>query len=258
MQFTKTLSNSIKKNIMKLLTKPGRYKSREFLAEGFLINQELFNSKKYKPEFVVISKESNQEIISLSKKFFSKGIEVFLAEKSDFLKLCDAQTPQPIISIVKMIEGSVEKNEPFLALDGVADPGNMGAIIRTADWFGFRNILLGKNCVDQYSPKVIRSAMGSFFHCNIIFDNNLPEFIQNNYIEFECYGATLEAKKNIEDCKPSRKFGIVIGSETMGISKNLRKNLSYEYKILGKGQAESLNASIAAGISMYHFSKYIE
>ena len=67
MQFTKTLSNSIKKNIMKLLTKPGRYKSREFLAEGFLINQELFNSKKYKPEIVEISKVSNKEINSLSK-----------------------------------------------------------------------------------------------------------------------------------------------------------------------------------------------
>jgi TrmH family RNA methyltransferase len=257
MQYTKTLSNNLKKNVGKLLTKQGRYKSRQFIAEGFLINQELLNCESNSPEFVIISKQCDDETLILSKKFAAKGIDVFEAEQNDFEKLCDAQTPQPILSILKMKDGIINKNENFIALDGIADPGNLGTIIRTADWFGFNNILLGKNCADQYNPKVIRSTMGSFFHCNILFDNDLAEFIPKNFENFEIFGATLEAKLDMEKCVPKDKFGIVIGSESHGISKNIRKIIDFEYRIGGSGRAESLNASIAAGITMYWFGHLI-
>jgi TrmH family RNA methyltransferase len=249
----KPLTNNLKKFIASLKTKQSREENRLFIAEGEKLCAELLESS-YHTELIVVRSGAKPETEEIAARYEAKGVPVYIARKQQFDQLCDTKSPQGIIAVVSMLEQEVYINEPFIALDGVADPGNLGTIVRTADWFGFKSIILGGSSVDKFNPKTVRSTMGSLFRCKIIQTDDLPGFLTEKYKGFEIYGATLEAGKMINEIKPPKKFGLVFGNEASGISDEVKQVLTSEFKIPGFGKAESLNVAISVGVALYHFS----
>lgn len=131
-----------------------------------------------------------------------------------------------------------------LILDNIHDPGNLGTIIRLADWYGIRNVVCSPETVEFYNPKVISSTMGSFTRVNVFY-TPLPGFLQE--FGLPVYGADLEGT-NVHHQRFEEKMGLVIGSESHGISSEVSALLTGKVTIPRLGKAESLNAAMATGI----------
>lgn len=147
-------------------------------------------------------------------------------------------------------------SELILMLDNISDPGNMGTIIRTADWFGVQHIICSENCVDVFNPKVVQASMGSIFRVKIHYKKS-EEFLQNISVGIPIYGTLLNGK-SIYETHLSRNGIILIGNESHGISTHLLPFIKSKISIPGfsKGKsAESLNASIAASIVLAEFRR---
>ena len=144
--------------------------------------------------------------------------------------------------IMMMIQNNLDKIT--IALDTISDPGNLGAIIRNADWFGIKNIICSKDSVDLYNPKTIQSSMGSFTRVNVYY-----EYLDNffNTSDLKVIGTSSNTKNNF---KISRSFNgvILFGNESHGISKNLSNYVDQWLSIKKIGEAESLNVAVATGI----------
>ena len=132
-----------------------------------------------------------------------------------------------------------------LVLDTIQDPGNLGTIIRTADWFGIENIICSPACADMYNPKVVQSTMGSLARVNIFY-TNLEEWLQKNK-KIKKYATALNGK-NISELKNVKEAIIIIGNEGKGISDAVMDLVEEKITIPKIGEAESLNAAVATGI----------
>jgi TrmH family RNA methyltransferase len=137
----------------------------------------------------------------------------------------------------------------YIALDEIQDPGNMGTIIRLADWFNVKTIICSPNSADVFNPKVVQASMGSLFRVNIIYQD-LNEFITSKKVPV--YGAFLEGE-SVYTKKLSPKGILILGNEGKGISPEIEKLVTQKIKIPRFGQAESLNVSIATGILLSEF-----
>lgn len=256
MQYTIPISQKLKKLIKSLHQKQFRDQNGLFIAEGEKICFELLNST-FETELIAIRDSPNAEVIEITNSFSEKGIPVYIAPKHQFEQMCDTKSPQGIIAVVNVKEQEILQDESFIALDRISDPGNVGAIIRSADWFGFKQVIISTESADRYCPKTVRSSMGSIFKVTTVYGADLAELFQTKFKGFDIYSATLDAEKTLEQFKPKKKFGLIFGSEAHGVHPELQQLSKSNYKIFGKGYAESLNVAVAAGISLYHFSKYI-
>ncbi len=136
-----------------------------------------------------------------------------------------------------------------LALDEIQDPGNLGTIIRLADWFGVKNIVCSRNTADCFNPKVVQATMGSLFRVNIVYED-LKTFIEAKNLPV--FGAFLEGK-SIYKSSLSPKGILVLGNEGKGISSEIEKCITQKITIPRFGEAESLNVSVATGILLSEF-----
>jgi TrmH family RNA methyltransferase len=255
MEFAKPITQNLKKFVKSLQYRKEREESSMFVAEGNKLCEELLSSS-YSAEFVVVRSGAAGKTESLALKFHNKGIPVYLARRQQFDQITDAKSPQEILAVVNDMSKNPDYSKPFIALDGVNDPGNLGTIIRTADWFGFHNLIIGRKSVDRFNPKAIRSTMGSLFRCTITQTDDLAGFIREHYHDFELYGASLQSDRSISKIIVSGKFGIVLGSEAHGISQEIQSILTDSFIIPGGGGAESLNVAVSWGIIAYHFSQF--
>ncbi|GAB1431093.1 RNA methyltransferase [Ignavibacteria bacterium] len=248
------LSNADRKFIRSLHTRKGRDEAGCFLAEGRKLCQELLEST-FRTAAIILDNAADRNEQLIASEFERCGVPVFALGGREFEAICDAKTPQGIVGVAEYPKSKSEAvSETLIILDGVADPGNMGTIIRAADWFGFRSILLGKNCADRFSPKVVRAAMGSIFRCNIIDTPDIATAITQDFPRFSFFCATLDGSVALEQCRPKKQFGVIFGNESHGISPEILAVASQTFFIPGDG-AESLNVSVAAGIALYHFSR---
>ena len=172
--------------------------------------------------------------------------ETHIVVTAELEALSIQQTPnQAILIIYKPAPPPVQViNEWCIALDTLQDPGNMGTIIRIADWFGIRHIACSPGCVDIYNPKVIQSAMGGHLRVNI-FEASLESYLSAATIPV--IAATLGGESIYTIKKPPAGI-LVIGNESKGISDSVKKTANCEVMIPRKGGAESLNAGVSAGI----------
>ncbi len=138
-----------------------------------------------------------------------------------------------------------------LVLDDIRDPGNLGTIIRTADWYGIKNIIASEETADFYNPKVIRSTMGSFTRVSVFY-TPLEDFIRS--LKLPVYGTYLGGEK-VHQVKFAPGGLIVIGNESNGISQAVEKLVTQKITIPKFGKAESLNASIATGIILDNLAR---
>ncbi len=248
------ISQRLKKFIKSLHQKATRDENELFVAEGEKLAEELLASE-YLAEFIVVRESSAINIVELADQFSERGVPVYIAPKHQFDQLCDTKTPQGIIAVVNNKEQAFYPKESFIALDGVADPGNVGTIIRTADWFGIKQIIVGNECADGFGPKTVRSSMGSIFRVSVHYTDNLADYLKSKFKSVKLFGADSNAETLIGKVKPTKQFGLVFGNESKGISSEVSSALSSTFKIEGIGEAESLNVAVSVGISLYHFTK---
>jgi TrmH family RNA methyltransferase len=145
----------------------------------------------------------------------------------------------------------INPKELMLALDDVRDPGNLGTIIRIADWYGIQNIVLSKESADFYNPKVLHSSMGSFTRVNVYY-TDLESFLPKS--KLPVYGAFMEGE-SIHEAKLSPSGIILMGNESNGISDELSLFVTQKLTIPKFGQAESLNVAIATAVICDNFRR---
>lgn len=150
------------------------------------------------------------------------------------------------LALVKMPQSQnvPDLNDHILAFENLQDPGNLGTIIRTADWYGFKQIVCSDDSVDLYNPKVISATMGSYSRVKVCY-LDLQEFIAR--AKLPLYGTTLQGK-NLHDASFDGSGIFLFGNESKGISDDLRSNLDHQLKIQGYGGAESLNVAVATAV----------
>jgi len=189
------------------------------------------------------------------------GIPITEANMKELRKVSSLKNPSEVLAVLaqppETTPDLAKVNDLVLMLDDLHDPGNMGTIIRTADWFGIRTIICSEDTVDVYNPKVVQASMGSLARVQVSYAN-LFELLKNKPDYLEIFGAVLDGKNITDLAKP--KLGIIlVGSEAHGISEKLMPLIDHKMTIpgmpAGNTAAESLNASIAAAIICYEFRR---
>ena len=225
------------KYIQSLSDKKVRLETGCFIAEGVKqVGEMIAVGYPLKAVYALDSWESPDTTLEVTR------IEAFELEKMSLL-----QTPNQVLAVAIMPQKKEVLNLEVpltIVLDGIQDPGNMGTIIRTADWFGITQIVASEDTVDIYNPKVIGATMGSFMRVSVTY-KNLAEWMPT--IKLPVYGALLEGE-NVFTIKTPQKGLLVIGSEGKGIRENILDFITHPVTIPKTGDAESLNAGIAAGI----------
>ena len=243
------LSKTIVKYIQSLAHKKLRDEHVLFIAEGPKVVPELLHANKFACKFICGTKNWMDENESLLRKIAAEDkIEV---SEIELKKISQLQTPNKVVAVFfKNEEPEIQSaNTISLMLDEIQDPGNMGTIIRTADWFGIKNIICSNECVDFYNPKVVQASMGSIARVNIVY-TQLEDFINENKV-IDIYAATLSGKPLSSFNKLTEGI-ILIGNESKGVKENLIKLTAGQVTIPKRGEAESLNAAVACGIILSH------
>lgn len=164
------------------------------------------------------------------------------------------QTNDAVLALVKtpaLTDPKVAGNELALVLDGVSDPGNLGTIIRLADWYGIKQVIASEDCADCFNPKVISASMGSFARVSVHY-TGLAEFLSAQ--SMPVYGAFLEGE-NLHRAELSQQGFIVLGSESHGIRPEVARYVNRKITIPNFGQAESLNVAMAGAIILDNFKR---
>jgi len=174
---------------------------------------------------------------------------------SELRKLSSLQTPQQVIAIADIpLNVSLSLQKPIsLILDDIKDPGNMGTIIRTAEWFNVTDIICSPSCVDAFNPKTVQAAMGSLFRAQVWYID-LEMFFKNNPGP-AVYGATLTGK-DVHSVEIVQPCFLVIGNEANGIGQHILPYIAQQITIPRyNANTESLNAAIATGILLSVLAK---
>ena len=214
-----------------------------FLVEGIKSVKEFIDSA-YQIETIYHNYTFDPNLLKLSRKINFQGISL-----NDLEKISTLKTPQDIVALVKIPEWpvltqAILKQKFSIVLDGIQDPGNMGTIIRTADWFGIKHIICSEDTVDVYNPKVIQATMGSLSRINVYYIDLQPFLSQ---INMPAFGALLDGT-NIYQTNFGDEGLIVMGNEGNGLRPEIVKLVHKAITIPRVGKAESLNVGIATAI----------
>lgn len=235
------LSKNELKYIQSLCQKKQRQAEGLFLAEGTKLVEELLHSR-----YPVRKMYATAEWIEQH-----PAAGAVLVTDQELAKISTLQTPHQVLALAEQRlpkEEPLRKNTFTLVLDGIQDPGNLGTILRIADWFGIGQVIASEDTVELYNPKVIQSSMGSFLRVNTWY-RSLPEVFSAEKIPV--YGALLKGN-SLYDTEPVREGMLVIGNESKGIRSGILPFISHPVTIPRIGGAESLNAAVATGILVSH------
>jgi TrmH family RNA methyltransferase len=246
----------ISKNQLKLIHSLEQKKQRKklglFLVQGEKNVNELFAS-----DFEIVNLFASAEYINKHATRLNEQQLVHLTIESTVEELQKAGTLQTNNSVIAIVKCKVydtpciQDNELILILDQVGDPGNLGTIIRVADWYGIKHVICSTDCADLYNPKVIAATMGSFVRVKVSH-TDLFDYLSEQ--DKPIYGAFLEGK-NIHTSQLSTSAFIVMGSESHGISEAVSQLITDKITIPNFGLAESLNVAMATGIILDNFKR---
>lgn len=254
MQVITSKDNENIRKIRKLKEKKYRDLENSYIIEGLKLVREAI-LEKIDIQQIIICEENNSQIDKETLYEIAKYNLIYV-DRRIFETLTDVNNPQGIMAVVKKNNSNLNidySEEIILALDNLQDPGNLGTILRTLDSANLKQLIISKNSVDCYNPKVVRSTMGAIFRVNIIeVDNLKQELINAQKNNFKIMVTSLDAKNNIYNTDFSKKV-IVIGNEANGVSKEIQNLADEKVKIPMLGKTESLNASVAASIMIYEY-----
>ena len=261
------LSKAKLQYLKNLSQKKHREKEGVFFVEGWRSVEEVCGALR-EIEILVYTKDAkeNQRYASVLLSAREKSKERIEVSPAEFALVADTVAAQGIAAVVKKLATSINtelekllmKDQAFIvALDQIADPGNLGAIIRTSDWFGVEGILLSKNCVELYNPKVVRSTVGSIFHMPILNCSDGAESFADvleglQKSGFMIFGAEVSGTTDIRTIVWPKKSVLIIGNEARGISPEIAKMIDKHIAIPKFGKSESLNAGVAAAVFLSH------
>ena len=235
--------NSTYKFIKSLKTKKARQKNDMFTVEGIKSVKDAILAKC--DIFLIAVSDKLDETFDFD--------EVYRISDGIFASLCDTDTPQGVIAVIKMPEKKLKTaNNPLcLYCDRVSDPGNIGTIIRICDAVG-ADLMLSPECSDIYSPKTVRASMGSFFHINILEDvtcSDLEDMKNCGYtlLAGALNGDTADYREDVY----GEKTVIIVGNEANGVSDAVLRICDKSVKIPIYGKAESLNVAVASALMLY-------
>lgn len=237
------LSKNQIKYITSLQDKKFRIKYGMFVAEGEKIISELVHS----PFFDL---ESIYTTSLLSGTLSFKNQEIITSD--ELLKISGLATPNRCLAVFKIVDLNLTKaprSNIIIAFDKIRDPGNLGTVIRTADWFGISTIICSEDSVDLFNPKVVQASMGSIARVQVVYQDLLQEITQVKKEGYSVYAADLSGQ-NIEHHDFHQKQMIIFGNEANGLTDDIRALCDDAITIPKKGGAESLNVSISAAIVM--------
>lgn len=248
------LSNAQIKLIRSLEQKKYRHQHNLYVAEGEKIISEILQSKALFDKIYV-----TQKWINKNRNLFLQNEQIIsIISESELNKISFLNTPNEALALMPLhypdFKNFNASEKLILALDTIQDPGNMGTIMRIADWFGIESIVCSENCVDVYNPKVIQATMGAFLRIKVYY-TPLEDFIQEQKKNgIPIFGAMLNGEI-IYKAELSNNGIIVMGNESKGISDELKKLVDKPIYIPKVGGAESLNVSVATGIICSEFSR---
>jgi len=241
----------ITKNQVKYIQSLGQKKSRDienrFIAEGPKLVNELLIAENCRIVQLLALKDWMDENPNAG-----NNTEVIEISDAELEKISQLTTPNQVLAVIEKIQWENDpeiKGKISLALDTIQDPGNMGTIIRLADWFGIKNIFCSTDCADVYNPKVVQASMGSISRVRVEYTDILSWLKEKKDIRI--YTAVLDGQ-DITKMEKINEGIIVIGNESKGINTEMLKLANVQVTIPGKGKAESLNAAVATGIILSH------
>lgn len=229
-----SLSNSKVKELTKLNESKYRKETGLFIVEG----EHLVKEAKMYGEVV--------EIYTIDERLEGEVVSTAVMNK-----ICSTNTTVRQIAVCKMIH-KIELSSKILILDAVQDPGNMGALLRSAKAFSFDTVFLCDGCVDIYNSKVIRASQGAIFKLNFISGNKI-EFIKS-LKDYDIFSTNVENGSDVSSISFCDKVALILGNEGAGISKEI-KDLNLNNLFIKMDNTESLNVSVAGGILMYEINK---
>lgn len=237
-----SVQNEKIKNIKKLNQKKYRDEENKFLVEG-----EHLVLEAYKHGYL-------EELIVLENTDFKLDIKMSIVTNQVLKYITELETPQKILGICKKINNNFIGNK-VLMLDNIQDPGNLGTIIRSASAFNVDTIILSKDTVDLYNPKVIRATQGLIFNMNIIIcdlEEKIKELKTNHY---HILTTKVNGGKLIKNIQKKEKIVIIMGNEGKGVSEKIQ-NLSDEFIYIEMNEiCESLNVAVATSIILYELNR---
>jgi len=238
------------KFIKSLHLKKNRTLEQLFIVEGEKLVKELFSQNKFKIKQVFITDDYdiNQVPENINYSFISN---------KDLERISALKSPNKVLAVVHQKTSNqinFEEDNLILVLDDVNDPGNLGTIIRTADWFGVTQIIASKNTVELFNPKVIQSSMGAIYRMNYFVADLVDvvqQFKQNNT---PILGAVIDGE-NIYNSGINKKSVLLMGSESHGINETLLSLVTQQITIPKFGETESLNVAMATGILLSEYKR---
>ena len=242
-----SVSNPLIKNIKKLKDKKYRKETGKYLIEGINLCLE-FLEHTPKALDVLLATPEKAELVP-------KGVPVTLVSERVFESIGETKSPQGLMIVGKIPEENLDFSDMNIVvyLDNVADPGNVGTIIRSADAFGADAVLMAPECADLYNPKTVRSTMGSMFHIPVVYEKNHLETVKKcandgfTVITGSLDGAVLPESIDFT----SGKYILCLGNEAHGVSEELAALAGKKVKIPMPGKAESLNVAVAGAVLLY-------
>ena len=252
-----SIKNPLIQRLRTLKTGEGREAERLFLVEGDKLMREA--AAVLTPQVALF--EEGIFHGDLPEVLQARGARALTVPRRVLEAVCDTQTPQGACAAFSLPMPMDILNPPkrIVALDGVQDPGNLGAIWRTADAAGFQAMVAGPGCAEALSPKVQRAAMGSGFRIPFAKVDGLAAYLETLAGQGYAVVATSLAGAPFYERTPlPDRFVLVIGSEAHGISPAVYKSATISLKLPMRGGAQSLNASVAAGIMMYELCRDLE
>ncbi|MDP4263094.1 MAG: RNA methyltransferase [Bacteroidota bacterium] len=236
---------------IKYIQSLGQKKHRDteglFIAEGPKIVGELLRSvPRYVKEVYAVKEWLKDNSDHAQKQVFTE------VSDEELERLSQLKSPHQVVAVVKKFDAEkdiVVKGKISLALDTIQDPGNFGTIIRVADWFGIEQLICSTDCADLYNPKTVQATMGSLARVKVFYTDIVSWLKQQKDIGI--YVTMLEGK-DVTKMNPLKEGLIVLGNESKGIHEEIIALANEKITIPGKGQAESLNAGVAAGIVLSH------
>lgn len=248
------LSKNKIKYIKSLQIKKYRKLHQVFLVEGEKIIQELFLS-----DFTTLELYGTSDFLSKNQSSLNSNLKFYEVTERELKKISGLKTNVSALALVQMPpkeEVNFTQKKLTLVLDNIQDPGNLGTIIRTADWYGITQIICSQDSVALYNPKVLQATMGSFLRVKVYFED-LSIFFEKNHSHFdEIYGAYLEGENIHQKNFTKKNIALILGNESQGIRPELKKWISNPLTIPSFGKAESLNVGIATAIFCDNWRRY--
>lgn len=237
------LSKERQKWIRSLQLKKNRDEEAVFVVEGeksVLEGLQIFKQN-------LIELVSTENFTDLIPNSFHSILKI-VSEK-EMEGISDLRTPNKFLAVFKKANRTISFNESSIILDGIQDPGNLGTILRLADWFGVNQIVCSKDTVDCYNPKVVQASMGAIFRISVHY-TDLTDFIPN--YKSPIYAAFLNGENYKSNAKP-KQFALLMGNEGKGIRPEIELLVENRITIPRIGEAESLNVSTATAILLAEF-----